>query len=626
MRATDIQEALHYFDGVKRCNENQYMARCPCHDDRKQSLSIGRGEKGIVIKCHAGCDTGDILARVGLKPSDLFYEQQRKAQERPQVVAIYDYPDGVQKLRYADKHFGWRRPDGKGGWIWNRQGVRPSLYIAGELTGTVAVVEGEKDADNLYRLGLDAVSGADGAGPGKWKSEYTEQLKGIHICIFSDNDAVGKAYAQEIAAALHGVAASVRLLDLSHIWPEIPEHGDVSDLIAAFGDEMACELIAQFMTTTPEWTPPTAEEDPFLSCFKPLSSFTEEEATWLVPGWIPEGQITLIAADGGLGKTTFWTHIIASVSSGKRCILDPPGYTRPAQRVAFLTTEDSVRKKLRKKLREGGANLSNIITPDFAGDKDSALRGLKFGSQEVERFIRYFKPALCVFDPVQGFIPPAVSMAARNQMRDCMAPLVALGEETGTAFLVVCHSNKRKGAWGRDRISDSADLWDIARSVLMMGYTDDDGVRYLSNEKNNYSTLADTLLFTIDGNGQIHAEGTTWKRDREYTQEASFAVSTPKRDGCKSWLLQQIDGADGQIASKVLEEMAKQAGYSYRTMRRAKDELKRDGVIKYHQAGGLTDKAWFVQRADSQFTELTDNDAVTMARLSLSVRDGQVDK
>ena len=47
--------------------------------------------------------------------------------------------------------------------------------------------------------------------------------------------AVGKAYAEETAAALHGVADHVQLCDLSTVWPEIPEHGDISDLIAHLG-------------------------------------------------------------------------------------------------------------------------------------------------------------------------------------------------------------------------------------------------------------------------------------------------------------------------------------------------------------------------------------------------------
>ena len=197
-----------------------------------------------------GCDTRDIIARVGIKPRDLFYD---KPTERPQTVAVYEYPNGIQKLRKSDKSFSWRRPDGKGGWIYNRQGVPHSLYIAGSLANNqVFVTEGEKDADNLHRFGFDAVSGADGAGPGKWRPEYTEQLRGHTVIIFLDNDAVGKAYAEETASALHGVADHVQLCDLSTVWPEIPEHGDVSDLIERFGDETACKMIVQLATQTPE--------------------------------------------------------------------------------------------------------------------------------------------------------------------------------------------------------------------------------------------------------------------------------------------------------------------------------------------------------------------------------------
>lgn len=294
------------------------MARCPCHDDKKQSLSIGCGKKGVVLKCQAGCDTRDIIARVGLKPADLFYEQHSKTQERPQIVATYNYPGGVQKLRYSDKHFGWRQPDGKGGWIWNRKGVKPSLYIAGELTGTVAVVEGEKDADNLHRLGWDAVSGADGAGPGKWKPEYTEQLKGLSVCIFQDNDDVGKAYAQETAAALHGVASKVCVYDLARVWPEIPEHGDVSDLIAAFGEEKACELLAQLFRSAPEWEPPK-EPDIFDSFgFYSVPDLTPEEKKppeFIIDGMIPCG-MTFLSGAPKIRKSFMALQIASAAATG----------------------------------------------------------------------------------------------------------------------------------------------------------------------------------------------------------------------------------------------------------------------------------------------------------------------
>lgn len=584
--------------------------RCFLHDgDKNPSLQVYSDG----WKCFACGEHGDVVDLVSRYLKVSISEAARWLQGEPaspaqrgQPEREHIYPGGqLKKVIYrkpdGSKYACWLHLEG-GTWKKGRGAAPPSLYIAGKISGAVFVVEGEKDADIIYRLGFDAVSGENGAGRGKWLPEYTQQLRGVDVVIFQDNDQVGCAYAQETASALYGTAASVKVLDLSTAWPEIPEKGDVSDLIAHFGDKAACRMIIKLMGETPAWEP---APDPFLSCFKSLDSFTEEAATWLVDGWIPEGQITLLAADGGIGKTTLWCNVIAAISSGGRCILDPPGYQRKPQKVAFLTTEDSVRKKLKKKLRLAGATMSNIITPDFLADKEGVLRGLKFGSQEMERFIRHFRPALCVFDPVQGFIPPDVNMGSRNAMRDCMAPLISLGEETGTTFLVVCHTNKRPKASGRDRIADSADLWDVSRSVLMAGYTEDQGVRYLSNEKNNYAQLQETLLFTIDNNGQAQAEGTSSKRDREYTLEAAVSISAPKRDDCKEWILNELDEAGGAMPSKELESNAKLAGYSFRTLRRAKDELKQTGAVKYFQTGGAKDKAWHIQKTN--LTEPSDD-------------------
>ncbi len=324
----------------------------------------------------------------------------------------------------------------------------------------------------------------------------------------------------------------------------------------------------------------------FLSLFKPLTDFEEEEAEWLIPGWIPKGQITLIAADGGIGKTTLWVNIIASISSGQACILDPPGHTREPMKIAFCTTEDSVRKKLRKKLRETGANMDNIITMDLSADKNGALKDFKFGSPEMDRFIRHFKPVACVFDPLQGFVPPRVNMGSRNEMRDCMAPLIVLGEDVETTFLVICHTNKRKGAYGRDRVSDSSDLWDIARSVIMAGYTEDQGIRYLSNEKNNYTKLQETILFSINTAGQIVREGTSWKRDKEYMLDAAVAKTAPKREDCKEFILQTLQAAPEQcMKSDELVRKAQEYGYAFKTIKRAREELNNDNVTENNYVG-----------------------------------------
>lgn len=334
-----------------------------------------------------------------------------------------------------------------------------------------------------------------------------------------------------------------------------------------------------------------------LALFKPLTDFPEEEAKWLVPGWIPEGQISVIAADGGIGKTTLWCHIIAALSNGANCILDPPGFKREPKQVCFMTTEDSVRKKLRQKLRLAGANMDNIITPDFPNDRDGLLRKVKFGTPEMEEVLREFKPVLCIFDPVQGFTPPNINMGSRNEMRDCLAPLVSIGEDINTTALIICHTNKRKGASGRERIADSADLWDIARSVMMAGFTDEQGVRYLSNEKNNYGQQQETILFTIDDNGQIQKAGTSWKRDRDYIQGSEYSKSAPVREDCKAFILKTLNEAGGSMPTAELEAKASAAGYSFSAIKRAKQELKAEGAVKHFSTGSARngDRVWHIK-------------------------------
>lgn len=603
MTMTDILQRL---EGVKG-RDGKYMARCPHHGDSTPSLSVSLGKDNkILLKCFAGCTTEDIVRSMGLEMKDLFaevtpgtafpvYEEpqhKQSATEKPKKEAEYLYAGGqLKKIKYrrsdGSKYCTWLHKDADGSWAKGRNNIAPGLYCCHQLDNaeSLFIVEGEKDVENMAKAGMVAVSLPDGS-QSKWEAAYEKILSGKKIAILPDNDAPGMKYAQMCAEKLYGVAAELWVLDLKQVWPEIPEKGDVSDLIDRYEADAAMQKVVQLLQSTPQWEPPAAEEDPFLSLFKPLAEFEEEEATWLIPGWVPEGQITLIAADGGVGKTTLWSNIIAALSSGTRCILDPVDHVREPMKIAFCSTEDSVKKKLRKKLREAGANMDNIITVDLSADKDCALRDFKFGSSKMDRFVRYFKPIACAFDPVQGFLPPKVNMGSRNEMRDCMAPLIVLGEDVGTTFLVVCHTNKRKGAYGRDRIADSADLWDIARSVIMAGYTENQGVRYLSNEKNNYTQLQETILFTIDEAGQIRREGTSWKRDKEYMLDAATAKATPKREDCKDFVLNLLQDSPNQcIKSDDLVKKAEEYGYSFRTVKRVCEDLVKEGVIENYYTG-----------------------------------------
>ena len=110
----------------------------------------------------------------------------------------------------------------------------------------------------------------------------------------------------------------MKILDLTREWTDLKPHGDISDVVDMEGSKKdVLRRLEALQITTPVYTPHNTEaaqeaaqspEDAFFECFRPLSDFDEREATWLIPGWVPKGQITLLAADGGTGKTTHYNQ------------------------------------------------------------------------------------------------------------------------------------------------------------------------------------------------------------------------------------------------------------------------------------------------------------------------------
>jgi hypothetical protein len=256
---TKLFNILSRLEGVKRCG-NGWQAHCPAHDDRKQSLHVSEGKDGrVLVHCHAGCSVDDVCAAVGLGTKDLFPEPERKRKQAGpgEVIATYDYKDASGKLlfqvcRTADKRFFQRRPDGKGGWVNGLSNIKPVLYRLPEVLqavqrgDTVFIPEGEKDVDNLARLGLTATTSPMGAG--KWRDYYSDWLKSANCVILPDNDEPGRKHAEQVARSLTARGCRVRVVEL----PGLPPKGDVSDWLAAGGGK---DELLRLAAEAPEWEP-----------------------------------------------------------------------------------------------------------------------------------------------------------------------------------------------------------------------------------------------------------------------------------------------------------------------------------------------------------------------------------
>ena len=116
---TALDHVLGKLDGKVKSGEG-WSARCPAHEDHRQSLSVSQGEKGVVLKCHRECATEDICAAMGLTLADLF---DTNGNGKRQIVAEYDYTDEdgnllYQAVRFDPKDFRQRRRV-NGAWVWS---------------------------------------------------------------------------------------------------------------------------------------------------------------------------------------------------------------------------------------------------------------------------------------------------------------------------------------------------------------------------------------------------------------------------------------------------------------------------------------------------------------------------
>ena len=69
-----VNELLSRLDGVRPRGAGKYLGRCPSHQDNSPSLSITEGDKGLLLKCWAGCELTAITGKLGLTLKDLFYD------------------------------------------------------------------------------------------------------------------------------------------------------------------------------------------------------------------------------------------------------------------------------------------------------------------------------------------------------------------------------------------------------------------------------------------------------------------------------------------------------------------------------------------------------------------------
>ena len=140
----------------------------------------------------------------------------------------------------------------------------PELVKAVAAGETVYIPEGEKDVDSLRAIGFAATTNPGGCK--KWRSEYSEHLRGADVVVLPDNHLEGREHGDQVVASLRGIAGHIRVLDIGKHWAECPDKGDISAWLAAGGSAEKLKAIVDALpevlvsvdnvSSGPEWAAP----------------------------------------------------------------------------------------------------------------------------------------------------------------------------------------------------------------------------------------------------------------------------------------------------------------------------------------------------------------------------------
>jgi len=82
MQATELISRLN---GLRERGAGRWSAICPAHADKNPSLSVREGDRGLLVRCWAGCSLEEICAALCLTVRDLFFDADSSSNDRRPV-------------------------------------------------------------------------------------------------------------------------------------------------------------------------------------------------------------------------------------------------------------------------------------------------------------------------------------------------------------------------------------------------------------------------------------------------------------------------------------------------------------------------------------------------------------
>ena len=312
------------------------------------------------------------------------------------------------------------------------------------------------------------------------------------------------------------------------------------------------------------------------SC-SPLCEIQPKTISWLWPGRLPLGMLTLLAGDPGRGKSFLSLWIASRLSRGDKFpdTLAPPvtGGT------IYLSAEDSAAHALRPRADANLGDASRIyVMEEPSLDISEDLKRIR-GQIDADPAIK-----LLVIDPLNSFLGQ-VDYFKDTSVRAVLAPLCRFLEEREIAGLGVVHLNKKIDLGGIYRIGGSIAFAGVARSILAVTqHPEDEDRRLLRPLKMNYAKRPAALSFRIDDDLRLSFDLDPVPIDHDEALSHKAPENGADNSFAAEWLRERL--ADGGEELKALMMAAADVGISRRTLFYVKKKI---GIIT-HASGYRKDR------------------------------------
>lgn len=313
---------------------------------------------------------------------------------------------------------------------------------------------------------------------------------------------------------------------------------------------------------------------------------------WLWAGRVPLGKITLLVGDPGQGKTTLALDLAARVTTGTPF---PDGTEPPMGDVVVLTAEDGLADTIRPRLDAAGADPDHVWALQAASTGKGGERSVSLTAdiEGLEKWVNATEAALVIIDPLDAYLQ-GVDTHRNAEVRTTLAPLAAMLERTGAAAVLVHHLNKDASTVNAlYRAGGSLAFVAAARAVHGVAPDPDNEGRYL------FLPIKLNIARKPEGMGYRLSDGVVLWDSEPVTVDATAAFSGPKpkradsdrMTEAKDFILALL--GDGRpVLQAIVEEQAEAAGISVWTLRKAKSQLTKDGIVRSKLDGFGPKGAW----------------------------------